>query len=622
LGVLKAPNLYSLDRYDVRAIATIDASVQENVSKLLARLKDPDEVKALGLVGKDLLGTQDPSRVAYSVVLYEREQERIVVRVQADSLDEPFDINTGAKLILGSTAKLRTLVTYLDIVARLHARYEHLLPAALRSAAQEANDPITEWVADYLAKNSDRSLKGILTAAMQRRYSGNPDQVFFTGGGRHIFHNFEKAEGRNIYTVEDGFAHSVNLVFIRLLRDISNYYVAEREAKRKDVQTQEKNSLRQDYLKRFVDEESRVYLNRFYKELSKRSPDDILSSLARKTGPTPQRLTVLFRSLRPDAPISEFQEFMDRHTAKKSDPKTLRRLYDSYSIDSYSLADRGYLAKIHPLELWLAAYMQIHPEAPLREVLAESVDERQEAYGWLFESKRPHKQDVRIRIVTEQDAFADILQDWRKQGYPFDHLVPSLATAIGSSGDRPEALSELMGIILNDGVQLPTTKIERLHLAAGTPYETELSFRPPVPKRIFAPELAEIVRNTLAKVVAIGTGTRLKGTFLAPDGSALMVGGKTGTGDNRSEKFTANNHLIASDVVDRTATFVFFLGDRFFGTVTAYVRGPEAEKYSFTSALSVQLLKALQPQLKPLLHRPADHGAAVHDLAASARQTG
>jgi hypothetical protein len=54
-------------------------------------------------------------------------------------------------------------------------------------------------------------------------------------------------------------------------------------------------------------------------------------------------------------------------------------------------------------------------------------------------------------------------------------------------------------------------------------------------------------------------------------------------------------------VVDRTATFVFFFGDRFFGTVTAHVPGAIAGKYQFTSAIAVQLLKAIEPQLQPLL---------------------
>ena len=63
---------------------------------------------------------------------------------------------------------------------------------------------------------------------------------------------------------------------------------------------------------------------------------------------------------------------------------------------------------------------------------------------------------------------------------------------------------------------------------------------------------------------------------------------------------------LQSRVVDRTATFVFFLGDRFFGTITAYVPGAVAANYHFTSALVVQLLKALAPQLQPLLGTPVN----------------
>ena len=55
--------------------------------------------------------------------------------------------------------------------------------------------------------------------------------------------------------------------------------------------------------------------------------------------------------------------------------------------------------------------------------------------------------------------------------------------------------------------------------------------------------------------------------------------------------------------MSRAATFVFFLGDRFFGVVTAYVNGPEAARYHFTSALPVQVLKGLAPILIPLFER-------------------
>jgi hypothetical protein len=53
--------------------------------------------------------------------------------------------------------------------------------------------------------------------------------------------------------------------------------------------------------------------------------------------------------------------------------------------------------------------------------------------------------------------------------------------------------------------------------------------------------------------------------------------------------------------VNRTAAFVFFIGDRFFGTVIAYVPGTQAAKYRFTSALPVQVFRHLVPALRPLL---------------------
>jgi membrane peptidoglycan carboxypeptidase len=249
-------------------------------------------------------------------------------------------------------------------------------------------------------------------------------------------------------------------------------------------------------------------------------------------------------------------------------------------------------------------YLQDHPVATQAEVTPASEVVRQEVYGWLFKSRSTHKQDVLIRVLLEQDAFDHILQDWQRQGYPFGHLVPSYGTAIGSSGDRPDALADLMGIVLNDGGRLPTVDLQRLEFAAGTPYETDMAIKPE-PQRVLAPEVARTVRRALQGVVAEGTATRLRGTYCAADGSLLPVGGKTGTGDNRFDRFGAGGSLVTQRVVDRTATFVFFLGDRFFGTITAYVPGAIAGNYHFTSAIAVQLLKAIEPQLEPLLRSPA-----------------
>jgi hypothetical protein len=53
--------------------------------------------------------------------------------------------------------------------------------------------------------------------------------------------------------------------------------------------------------------------------------------------------------------------------------------------------------------------------------------------------------------------------------------------------------------------------------------------------------------------------------------------------------------------VNRSATFVFNIGERFFGSMTAYVHGPDSAHYDFTSALPVQLLVTLAPSLMPMI---------------------
>jgi hypothetical protein len=52
--------------------------------------------------------------------------------------------------------------------------------------------------------------------------------------------------------------------------------------------------------------------------------------------------------------------------------------------------------------------------------------------------------------------------------------------------------------------------------------------------------------------------------------------------------------------------FTFFMGDRYFGVMTAYVAGKDAGSYNFTSSLPVQIVRFLKPTLTPLLNRPTD----------------
>jgi membrane peptidoglycan carboxypeptidase len=609
VSMLHLPDLYALDRLDLTGYASVDTAVQARISEVLSHLDDPGYAKSLGLYGRQLLGGASPSRLAWSVVLYERGADRNYLRVHADSLNEPFDINSGAKLQLGSTAKLRTLVTYLDIVDALHHRFAEVPhDMLLANAAAAKDDPLTAWAASYLANSKDRSLRSMLNAAMQRSYSASPG-TYFTGGGWQSFANFEKWEDHERPSVESAFANSINNAFIRLIRDIVSYEIAQGGTEIGRLLRDRSDPERMILLHRFADQEGKRYLERFWRDYHGLSPQQVLLAQARRMRPDPRRLAVMYRLVRPAAGRAELGAFLRAALPRrKIDDASLWEIYRETSPEQIPLRDRGHSIGIHPLELWLVTYLQDHPKATRTEMLAASANARQRAYAWLFESSS-FSQNLRIRILLEEEAFDRILQIWRRQGYPFSHLVPSDGTAIGSSGDRPAALAKLVGIILNDGVRRPTVDLQRLRFAAGTPYETEMSIGLNG-EQVLSPEVAATVRRAMLAVVANGTGKRVQGAFRAADGSPLVVGGKTGTGDNRYETFGAGGRLIGQRVVDRTATFVFFLGDRFFGTITAYVAGAAAIRYDFTSALAVQLLKAIEPQLRPLFQSRVADGAA------------
>jgi membrane peptidoglycan carboxypeptidase len=600
LSLLQVESLYTLDRLDLRVQASLDAAAQEAVTATLRRLAEPEGAKQAGLFGERLL-RGDPAGVAYSVTLYERAPDGNRVRVQADNLERPLDLNEGGKFDLGSTAKLRTLTTYLEIVAELHERYATATAAELREVLPDASDPLTRWAVGHLAGAADRSLAGLVEAALQRRYSANPAETFFTGRGAHRFANFDDRY-TGVLTVREAFRHSVNLVFVRMMRDIVKYYQADGPDPVHEVLTDAAHPARREYLERFADLEGRLFLDQFYRRYATLAPDPALELLASRARPVPHRLATVFRSVRPQAPVGELAGFVHRRLPTASlTAQEAQGLYDKYGPERFNLHDRGYIAKLHPLELWLVAYLQTHPGASRSEVMAASAEARQEVYQWLFKSRRKGAADTRIRIVAEEDAFRKVHGSWQRQGYPFASLVPSLATAIGSSADRPAALAELVGIILNDGVRLPTVRIEALDLAESTPYETHLVRRAAPGERVLPEAVARALRAALADVVAQGTARRLAGAFTDAMGQPLEVGGKTGTGDELADRYGPGTEAGKGKEVSRSAAFAFFLGDRFFGVVTAHVPGSNAGRYRFTSALPTQVLKALEPALAPLV---------------------
>lgn len=601
LPFLGVPRLYDLDRYDLTVRASIDREVQGAVSEKLVNMNDPAYVRDQGFAQYRLLARGDPSKVVYSFILYERTALGNVVRVQTDNWDQPLDLNTSGRMELGSTAKLRTLVTYLEIIDERYRRFAGLTPAEVQDVLPDVVDPLTRWTLDWLQANPDGTLEGILQGAMDRRYSASPRERFVTGGGVHTFSNFDRVHDNQVITVREAFRHSVNLPFIRMMRDIERYYLYRNPGTKAHILEDPSDPRRQEYLARFADEEGQVFINRFYRELAGHPRDSIMDRVAAGVRPTLARLTWAFRSILPEASQEDFQAFLLRNPPGQNiTPQQVADAFRRSDPAAFNLADQGYLARIHPLEIWVARYLVANPEAPRSEVIRESAAARQEVYRWLFTTRSRNAQDRRIRSLLEVEAFLELGEDWRRLGYPFDDLTPSLATSIGSSGDRPASLAELVGILVNDGVRYPVIRVEELHFADDTPFETRLQRSPSQGVRVLSPEVARVARAALVDVVESGTARRVRGAITRPDGSVVPVGGKTGTGDNRFNVYSAAGRLVTSRAVSRTSTFVFFFGDRFYGVMTAFVQGEEADRYDFTSALPAQVVRLLGAELSRL----------------------
>jgi membrane peptidoglycan carboxypeptidase len=387
---------------------------------------------------------------------------------------------------------------------------------------------------------------------------------------------------------------------------------------------------RAEYLSRFADREGKDFLARFWNKYRGMDWAEVEATLMQGVRPAASKLAAVHRTIMPDASLAEFSKFI--HTRlpddREVDEERIAKMYDQYSTANMSLADRGYVASVHPLELWLAAYLRTHPKAGWDEVTNASVKERQEVYSWLFKTHRKHAQDKRIAGLIEVEAFLKIHAQWKKMGYPFDSLVPSYATTLGASADRPIALAELMGIIVNGGVRKPTQRIDSLHFAKDTPYETLVKGGQSAKgEQVLNPQVARAVANAIHGVAMEGTAKRVRQAFYKQDGSVIAMGGKTGTGDQRFDVYGAGHRLIESRYVNRSATFVFNIGERFFGSMTAYVHGPDSAHYDFTSALPVQLLVTLAPSLMPMIEKtdtvlvPGLHVTTAAEKAAAAAAT-
>jgi membrane peptidoglycan carboxypeptidase len=596
---LAVRGLYDLNRLDLNVESTIDAGLQRDAESLMKNLADSAFVSQHGLLGEHLLSGGDPRKVVYSVLLCERTADRNEVRVHADNLRGPFDVNEGMKMSLGSTAKARTLVHYLELIERLHQDVSGLDAGAIDTYERRWPDPLTRWVCETLRENPSMSAESLLTRAVERPYSANPGELFYTGGGLHAFVNFDNNDNRRRLTIRDAAAHSTNLVFVRLMRDLVRYHEARLPYDVSRVLSGQDSLRRHAMLTDIMDEESRTTISKAYREYRGLTMRETLDRLLGPKSASPRQLAIVYLAWHRDASAESLGTWLQQYADRDS---TLppERLMGMYTGTWLSLTDYAWLLGKHPLEIWSAGQLAQDSTLSREALYAESFAARREASEWLFRTRNRRAQDLRLRARFEREAFVRMTPAWQRLGFPFKRLVPSYATAIGSSADRPSALADLMGIILNNGEDRTAQRVNRLVFAPGTPYHTALEAEAPPSRRLLSPDVARAARAVLTQVVAdeSGTARKLRDAFRDASGNPIAMGGKTGTGDNRFDTFGRGGVVISSRVVSRTSAFAFFIGDRYYGVVTASVFGPRAGDYRFTSALPVRFLQLLAPSIE------------------------
>ena len=627
LDLLNVPGLYDLDRLDVEVDSTIDVPLQSAVRRLLTDLRDPAFVASHALTGKHLLSQGDPADVTYTVLLYEATPQANLLRVHADSLDQPFDLNTGMKMGLGSTAKLRTLAHYLEVVAQLHAERT----ARDISSSGLARDPITEWALQTLESDPSIGLEAFLQQALEREYPAEARRVVFavdsvtdtsvsdttvadtpdatvTDSSAPAPDDFFTWYIPQTLSLRTALIQSSNRVFVLLMRDLVQYHAARLPYDAHAVIADMDNPLRLSFLEESADQEAIYVLKQAYRSYRGLTEQETVRRLLRGHV-SERRAAVLFYAWQANTGEEELAAWLARHVAAWTPdaaagaPAAVHRLERSYGNSRLTIADYGYLLDVHPLEIWCAGELIRTPGLSFEDLTARADAATDVSSAWLFRTRNRRAQDLRVRRRIERDAFVHMTPYWRRMGFPFERLVPSLTTALGSSSDRPTALADLMGIIVNDGWRRPSVLIDELRFAESTPYHSVFRARPQSGERVMHPAVAHVLRGALAEVVEYGTARRLKAAIIGPDGAPAQVGGKTGTdsGDSRYAVLAHGGQRAASRATDRTASFAFYVGDRYFGVITASVEGSAAVDYRFTSELPLEVLKLLAPMIEQRL---------------------
>ena len=441
--------------------STLVEPAQEPVTRLLRSLRDPATVQALGLKGLHLLDDRgDPARVIYSFTLYEK--------------------TAGAQPRAGADRQLRPAVRHQRGGAprpRLlgQAPHAHHLPRGRRRAARAARAARARRAprhrgaparsAHRLGRRVSRpsSRQGAPAHAGRRDGApvlGEPREEFSTGGGLQAFHNFEPEDDARIMSVRDAFRHSVNLVFIRLMRDVVRYHLyREPESLGRILEDPARSATARRTSRASPTARAASSSASFYRKYQGKTPAEALELLVERRPPDPA-------AARDDPALGEPRgERRGPARAALRAPARRRPGRRGGRGAPHEVRARRVLAhgsRVHRAGASARAVARsttcaTHPGASLDGHAAARAPPsgRRSTAG----SSRPRGA---TRRTSASRTCSSSAPSSRSSAAGSASAIPSRRSRrrsrapIGASGDRPAALAELMGIIVNDGVRHPT----------------------------------------------------------------------------------------------------------------------------------------------------------------------
>jgi membrane peptidoglycan carboxypeptidase len=133
----------------------------------------------------------------------------------------------------------------------------------------------------------------------------------------HTFSNFKREDNGRNPSVRESLNESINLPFVRMLRDVISYITHQQWQDLKAVMKNDDDPRRDKILARFADREGVQFLSQFWSKYSGKEPQEQIDAFLTGLKLTQDRAAVIHRYLYPSADLESFSAFMN----ERKDPK-------------------------------------------------------------------------------------------------------------------------------------------------------------------------------------------------------------------------------------------------------------------------------------------------------------